>query len=124
MQHGGAFLALLQGAGGFPVVWHVDAAGQSVWSEADLVVQTLRDHLLAARGIQQIEFTGSYRRGKDTVGDIDILVVAKEPAAVMDQLDRYGDREEVLARGETKMSIRTPPRPRHRLEGAGRDRRG
>ena len=77
------------------------------WSESDLVVQSLREHLLAARGIQQIEFTGSYRRGKDTVGDIDILVVAKAPAAVMDQLDRYGDREEVLARGETKMSIRT-----------------
>lgn len=77
------------------------------WSEAELVVQGLRDHLLAARGIQQLEFTGSYRRGKDTVGDIDILVVAKEPAAVMDQLDRYGDREEVLARGDTKMSIRT-----------------
>ncbi len=77
------------------------------WSESDLVVQSLREHLLAARGIQQIEFTGSYRRGKDTVGDIDILVVAKEPAAVMDQLDRYGDREEVLARGETRMSIRT-----------------
>jgi DNA polymerase (family 10) len=77
------------------------------WSESDLVVQSLREHLLAARGIQQIEFTGSYRRGKDTVGDIDILVVAKEQAAVMDQLDRYGDREEVLARGETKMSIRT-----------------
>lgn len=77
------------------------------WSEADLVVQSLREHLSLTRGLQQMEFTGSYRRGKDTVGDIDVLVVAKEPAAVMDQLDRYGDREEVLARGDTKMSIRT-----------------
>jgi len=83
------------------------ASVRMYWSEADLVVQSLREHLLAVPGIQQLEFTGSYRRGKETVGDIDILVVAKDPAAVMDQLDRYEDREEVLARGDTKMSIRT-----------------
>jgi DNA polymerase (family X) len=68
---------------------------------------TVRMYLSLARGIRRMEFTGSYRRGRDTVGDIDILVVAKEPTAVMDQLDKYGDREEVLARGDTKMSIRT-----------------
>src|ERR1041385_8578768 len=39
-----------------------------LWAEADSMVAQLRRHFAACRGIKQLEFAGSYRRGKETVG--------------------------------------------------------
>ncbi len=76
------------------------------WSEADEVARALREHLGKHREVRQLEFAGSYRRGKDTVGDLDILVVAAEPGAVMDRFAAFPGVAGVLARGDTKMSVR------------------
>lgn len=83
-----------------------NAAVRLYWAEADRVVAALREHLQGTRGIEELEFTGSYRRGKETVGDLDILVVSKKADKVMDRLAEFPGLEEVLARGDTKMSIR------------------
>jgi DNA polymerase (family 10) len=76
------------------------------WAKADEVVQSLREHLHTCKSVEQLEFAGSYRRGRETVGDLDMLVVAKKPDEVMDRLAQYGAVAEILARGETKMSVR------------------
>ncbi|MEW4451860.1 DNA polymerase/3'-5' exonuclease PolX [Bremerella sp. JC817] len=76
------------------------------WARADQLVQRLRKHLESVDGVEQLSFAGSYRRGKETVGDIDILTVADSPTAAMDRLGEFPDLDEVIARGETKMSIR------------------
>jgi DNA polymerase (family 10) len=78
-----------------------------LWAEADTLVAQLRRHFEKCQGIQQLEFAGSYRRGKETVGDLDILVVADDPTEAMDTLGEFVGRGQVLARGPTKMSIRT-----------------
>ena len=49
-------------------------------------------HMRACRAVDQIEAAGSYRRGKETVGDLDFLVVARDVAAAMDRLAAYGGR--------------------------------
>ena len=77
-----------------------------VWAKADELAQAMRDHLSASPGIEQLEIAGSYRRGKETVGDLDVLVVSQDPAPVMDRFGDFPDQTEVLARGETKMAIR------------------
>jgi DNA polymerase (family 10) len=77
------------------------------WAEADQFVQALRDHFKPCKGIEQLEFAGSYRRGKETVGDLDILAVAKQPTAAMDCLESFPETTQVIGRGDTKMSIRT-----------------
>ncbi|MDX1946924.1 MAG: DNA polymerase/3'-5' exonuclease PolX [Pirellulaceae bacterium] len=77
------------------------------WAEADDIVAALRAHFAGCPGITELEFTGSYRRGKETVGDLDILAVSTNVAAAMDRLHDFPERDQVLARGETKMSIRT-----------------
>jgi DNA polymerase (family 10) len=77
-----------------------------LWAEADQIVQALRQHLRACPELRQLEFAGSYRRGRDTVGDLDLLVVAAEPTAVMDRFGAFAPVRDVLARGETKMSVR------------------
>ena len=56
--------------------------------------------------ITKVEVAGSYRRGKETVGDLDFLAVSSQPAKVMDIFTKMKDVTEVLAKGETKSSVR------------------
>lgn len=74
--------------------------------QAERLVFRLRGHLELCTAIKQLEFAGSYRRGKETVGDVDILVVSDSPTVVMDQLESFPGRLSTIARGDTKMSIR------------------
>jgi DNA polymerase (family 10) len=76
------------------------------WDEADRLAQSLREHLHDCPGLARLELAGSYRRGRDTVGDLDILAVADDPVATMDRLADFPGIAEVLARGDTKMSVR------------------
>lgn len=74
--------------------------------QAERLVERLSEHLCSCAAIERIEFAGSFRRGKETVGDIDILVVSRNPQSVMEQLESFPGRINTLARGDTKMSIR------------------
>ncbi|MGE0757350.1 MAG: DNA polymerase/3'-5' exonuclease PolX [Pirellulaceae bacterium] len=88
---------------------HIAATAQLrlYWSDADHVAGALRAYLGKCDAIQQLEVAGSYRRGRETVGDLDLLVVSPEPDRVMDHFGQFPELATVLARGETKMSIRT-----------------
>ena len=83
------------------------AARRLLWADADQLAQSLRRHLGTAAGVERLELAGSYRRGKDTVGDLDVLVVAADPAAVMDCFATFPALSSVIGRGDTKMSVRT-----------------
>jgi DNA polymerase (family 10) len=84
------------------------AANQRIsWADADEVAEAMREHLRACKGIEQLELAGSYRRGKETVGDLDVLIVSKDDDAVMDRFAAFPDTADVIVRGGTKMSIRT-----------------
>jgi DNA polymerase (family 10) len=75
------------------------------WAEADVFAQQLREHLSSCSSVKQLEIAGSYRRGKETVGDLDILVESSDINEVMDRLAEFPSIEKVLGRGETKMSV-------------------
>jgi DNA polymerase (family 10) len=84
-----------------------EAANQRLyWAEVDEVARALQEHLDGCPAIEQLEFAGSYRRGKETVGDLDILVVARHEKEAMDCLEHHPDVADTMARGGTKMSVR------------------
>ncbi len=83
------------------------SAGERIyWAEAELIVEALLQHMQSAKGVRQMEIAGSFRRGRETVGDLDLLVDAEDSAPVMDRFAAFEGIVEVIARGETKMSIR------------------
>jgi DNA polymerase (family 10) len=57
--------------------------------------------------VKRISTAGSLRRQKETVRDIDILVISHKPKKVMDIFTSLSDTKEILAKGATKSSVRT-----------------
>ncbi len=82
------------------------AGERLTWADADKVASAIRQWMAQCAAIEQLEVAGSYRRGKDTVGDLDFLVVAADVDAAMDHFAAMGDAASVLGRGPTKISIR------------------
>jgi DNA polymerase (family 10) len=74
-------------------------------ADADAYVQPFLSHLRASPAVAQLEVAGSYRRRKDTVGDIDILVASSRPAAVVKQFTSYPRVKEVQAEGGTRSAV-------------------
>ena len=84
------------------------AANQRIlWAEADRLAQRIREHMEKSPAATQLEFAGSYRRGCDTVGDLDLLVAAADATIVMDHFATFSEIGSVTARGDTKLSVRT-----------------
>jgi len=68
-------------------------------------VDSLLDYLKKVPGVKQAVAAGSLRRSQETVGDLDILVVAGGKSPVMNAFVDYEDVDEVLSKGTTRSSI-------------------
>ena len=69
------------------------------------VAATLSRHLEQQNGVQEGQVAGSFRRRKETVGDLDILVTGNRSDEAMQALVNYEDVRQVLAHGQTKSSV-------------------
>jgi len=74
-------------------------------SVAEPVVNEVLAYLGRIEGLEHITAAGSYRRGKETVGDIDILATASRPEEIIAAFVRMPMVETVLGRGPTKASV-------------------
>jgi DNA polymerase (family X) len=79
---------------------------RTLLSEARPIAEALAALLRTVPGVSQVEPAGSVRRGKETIGDLDLLCTASDPAPPMDALAAHPWVEKVLARGETKQRVR------------------
>ncbi len=61
--------------------------------------------LASLPNVLRAEIAGSLRRGRATIGDIDLLIAAHEPVPIMDAFANHPDVVRVLAQGETKSSV-------------------
>ncbi len=74
-------------------------------SAAEPIVEDILSYLKGMNGLENITPAGSYRRGKETVGDIDILATASKPEEIIAAFVRMPMVEEVLGKGPTKASV-------------------
>jgi DNA polymerase (family 10) len=69
---------------------------------AEDLVAELRETAL----FERVEFAGSVRRGRETIGDLDILAVSADPAPAVAAFLALPEVVEILSRGDTKASVR------------------
>ncbi|MFW6058108.1 MAG: DNA polymerase/3'-5' exonuclease PolX [Persicimonas sp.] len=81
-------------------------AGRAPLPQARRVAETMRDELAELDSVERIEIAGSIRRGRETIGDIDLLVATDDPEEVSERFASLNEVAEVLAQGETKTSVR------------------
>jgi len=84
---------------------HAEQARRVKLAVATQYAEALVEYLKRVRGVIQVVVAGSYRRMKDTVGDLDILVTAQPGSAVMERFLAYDEVREVLAHGATRSSV-------------------
>ena len=75
------------------------------WVVAEEIARAYVDYLKKDDAIKDVTVAGSYRRGKETVGDLDILVTVKRGTDIMAHFVGYEDVDHVISRGETRSSV-------------------
>ena len=76
-----------------------------LYSTAESIVDEILTYLGGIEGLEHATAAGSYRRRKETVGDIDILATAARPEEIEAAFEKMPLVEEVLAKGPTKASV-------------------
>ncbi|PJE57870.1 MAG: hypothetical protein COU81_03690 [Candidatus Portnoybacteria bacterium CG10_big_fil_rev_8_21_14_0_10_36_7] len=80
--------------------------GRILLLDAMLLSNLFESRLSNIDGVSRAMTVGYIRRRKDTVGDIDILVIAKNAKVVMTYFTTMSEVHEILAIGETKASVK------------------
>jgi DNA polymerase (family 10) len=75
-------------------------------NDAETYATALLDYLKSGGGINQIAVGGSYRRRKETVGDLDLLVTCRDTARVIRRLTGYPDVAEIVSQGSTRATVK------------------
>ncbi len=81
-------------------------AGRFLLSFADELAGRLVDYLAGVEGVDRVTPAGSLRRGRETVGDVDLLVTGPQAKAALDRFAAHPDVTEVLGRGPNKASAK------------------
>lgn len=79
-----------------------------LWADADAMVNDLLAWMRGCPEVRRVEGAGSWRRGRETVGDLDLLVESTDPKAVTERLRSWPETSAVLLEGDTKTSVRGP----------------
>ena len=93
-------LNILQG-----VEAHLKRPGRYKLAIAAQYAHAYADYLSQSAGVGRVALAGSFRRMRETVGDLDILVTAAAPVQVMQRFLAYPEVRRVLSRGDTRSSV-------------------
>ncbi|MCK5238363.1 MAG: DNA polymerase/3'-5' exonuclease PolX [Candidatus Thorarchaeota archaeon] len=79
---------------------------RTLYADAQPIVDRILAVVSQVSGVRRAEVAGSFRRRRETIGDIDILVDADKADPVMDAFVGIEDVIDIIARGPTKSSVR------------------
>jgi DNA polymerase (family 10) len=82
------------------------AAGRFRLDTAFQAAEELAAYLRELKGVQQVTPAGSLRRGRETVGDLDLLVTGRDHASIAEHFSNFPGIASVLAKGEDKVSVK------------------
>jgi len=82
------------------------AAGRFRLDTAYETAEELAAYLKQRKEVEQVTPAGSLRRGRETVGDLDLLVTGRDHAKIADHFAQYSGVDEILAKGEDKVSVK------------------
>ena len=86
---------------------HKRSAGRFHIHVADGTAASLVDYMeRLGNRVESITPAGSLRRGKETIGDLDLLLISENGEAVSEHILKYPEIDQVLAHGENKVSFR------------------
>lgn len=80
--------------------------GRYLLSYAETIAGEAGELLRSVAGVESVTPAGSLRRGRETVGDLDLLVTGPDATAALQPFANWAKVQEVLARGENKVSAR------------------
>ncbi|WP_303900811.1 DNA polymerase/3'-5' exonuclease PolX [Thiohalomonas denitrificans] len=80
--------------------------GRTLIADAEETAVHLEQYLSELEGVKQVTVAGSYRRRRETVGDLDVLVTCRRGVPVGKQFTRFEPVETILSQGETRSSVR------------------
>lgn len=90
--------------------------GRHRLSIALAVANQLCDRLRNVDGVERVESAGSLRRGRETVGDLDLLCLSADSAAVIKAFTQQPNVTKVLGAGDTKASVLFEYRARRTMQ--------
>jgi DNA polymerase (family 10) len=76
-----------------------------LYADAALEVERLLGHLRACEAVARVEVAGSFRRRRESVGDLDLLAISSDPAQAMKRLIEYPQVAHVVGVGDTKSTV-------------------
>ncbi len=80
--------------------------GRMLLSEAEQVLEPLLAYISEADGVERLEVAGSYRRRRETIGDLDLLVqTSGDGGAIVQHFVEYSGVERITGAGDTKGSV-------------------
>lgn len=81
------------------------SAGRFLLSFGRRIADELSAEFRALPGIEQVEAAGSLRRGRETLGDLDLLVTGAGAAGALAHIVNHPKRQEILGQGGNKASV-------------------
>lgn len=87
------------------IAFHAAHASEFRLDQVYRVVQTILEALRGHPDASRVEICGSFRRGKETVHDLDFLVATKQPESVIEAFVQLPEVMDVIAKGPTKASV-------------------
>ena len=82
------------------------AQNRIVLHEAEQYARAIVEYLKAGGGINEIDVAGSFRRRKETIGDLDIVVSCADAPAMIQRFGKFSEVRQVASQGDTRSTVR------------------